>query len=311
MVSSAATGENTINNTFPESSKAHNTRRAYNADWKDFSGWCEQYGFAPVPAAADTLCLYLADRSASCKVATLQRRLSTINRMHELADAASPTKSEMVRAVWGRIRDSKTDSSGSKDPVDLEIIRKMVSVQPDNLLGARNRAMLLLGFAGGFRRSDLVNLNREDVEFLEEGIVVRIPDGKAAPSPGYRKLSIPHGQNPLSCPVHALTAWLEASSITTGPLFRAVNRHGQLQAGRLSDRAVALVVKEAATAAGLDGSRFGAHSLRVGLVMAAAAAGVRPEDIIEQTGHRSTRMIHRYSRRSQQERKNAAAQVGL
>ncbi|MDQ2730072.1 MAG: site-specific integrase [Armatimonadota bacterium] len=289
----------------------HNTRRAYDADWKDFSGWCEQYGFTPLPAAADVLCLYLAERSGACKVATLQRRLSTINRMHEQAGAPSPTKMEMVRAVWQRIRESRNESSEGKDAIDLDIIGKMVSVQPDNILGIRNRAILLLGFAGGFRRSDLMNLNWEDIAIKEESITVRIPDGRSAPASGFRELTISAGQHPATSAVRAVEAWLEASSIQSGALFRTINRQGLLQETRLSERAVALVVKEAATAAGLDGSRFGAHSLRLGLVMAAAAAGVSPEEIIEQTGHRSTRMIHRYARRSKQEPKNIASQVGL
>jgi integrase len=187
----------------------------------------------------------------------------------------------------------------------------MLATLPEGLLGTRDRALLLIGFAGAFRRSELVGLNVEDASFTGDGLVVTLPRSKTDQEGEGRKVGIPYGSNPATCPVRSLRAWIETAGITAGPLFRSVNRYGRVQPGRLSDKAVALIVKRYAQASGRDARTFSGHSLRVGLVTAAAMAGASERAIMNQTGHRSTVMVRRYIRDASLFRDNAAARAGL
>lgn len=186
-------------------------------------------------------------------------------------------------------------------------ILETVPQEPDSLLGVHDRALLLIGFTGAFRRSELVDLDVEHVQDIKKGLVITLERSKTDQDGQGRKVAIPCGSNPDTCPVRAFQAWLEASGIRQGALFRSVNRHSQLQDGRLSDKAVALVVKRCAEAAGLDASNYSGHSLRVGLGTSAAAAGVSKRAIMAQTGHKSVSMVRRYIREGSLFRRNAAA----
>ncbi len=190
-------------------------------------------------------------------------------------------------------------------------LRRLLEVTPDDpLAGLRDRAMLLIGFAGGFRRSELVALDIEDVRESEEGLRAQVRRSKSDQEGQGREVGIPRGQHPHTCPVRALRAWREAAGIFDGPLFRPVNRHDQVASGRLTDKGVARVVKRAATRAGMDAGAYARHSLRAGL--ATAAAGGAPERaIMRQTGHRSLDMVRRYIRAGSLFQENAAAYVGL
>ena len=187
----------------------------------------------------------------------------------------------------------------------------MMANLPDRLLGVRDRALLLVGFAGAFRRSELVSLNVRDLKFTNDGLTVTLRRSKTDQEGSGRKVGIPYGSSPETCPVRSLRAWLEASGIESGPVFRPINRHGQIRPSRLSDRAVALIVKRAAEAAGKDPAEFAGHSLRSGLATAAAIGGASERAIMKQTGHRSTAMVRRYIRDGSLFRENAAARVGL
>lgn len=292
--------------------KAANTVRAYRTDWQDFTAWCQGQDLQPLPAAPASVALYLtALAAAGRKASTIQRRMSAISQAHKAAGHESPTGSAAVRAVWAGIRRAKGTAQQGKAPTVTADLRAMVSTLPDTLLGARDRALLLLGFAGAFRRSELVALDVSDVEFTRDGLVVIIRRSKTDQEGQGRKVGIPYGSRPDTCPVRAVQEWFAAAGITGGALFRSVNRHGRLQPGRLSDKAVALVVKRAAAAAGLDPARYAGHSLRAGLATAAAAAGVSERAIMAQTGHRSLSMVRRYIRDGSLFRENAAAEVGL
>jgi len=150
-----------------------------------------------------------------------------------------------------------------------------------------------------------------DVTTTRDGLVVNLRRSKTDQEGEGRRVGIPYGSRPATCPVRAVQDWLAASRLRAGPLFRGVNRHGQVRATRLSDRAVALVVKRAAEAAGLDPARYAGHSLRAGLATAAAAAGVSERAIMAQTGHKSLPMVRRYIREGSLFNDNAAAEVGL
>jgi integrase len=267
-----------------------------------------------LPAAPGTVALYfsaLADRGRA--VATLARRLASIAKGHQAAGFESPAsmKHAAVAEVWQGIRRVKGTAQRAKAPAMTEEIRAMVNAAPDTLLGRRDRAILLVGFAGAFRRSELVALDREDVEFGRDGVVITLRRSKTDQEGHGRRVGIPYGSHAATCPVRALQSWLEAAPVTSGPIFRAINRHGQLRSSRLTAQSIALVVKRHAEATGLDPTKFAAHSLRAGLATAAAAGGASERSIMNQTGHRSTTMLRRYIRDGSLFRENAAARIGL
>lgn len=291
--------------------KADNTLRAYRADWREFSTWCLRNERTPLPASPETVVLYLTARAGVCRTSTLQRRLSAISQAHKAAGYETPTTAQAVRSVWAGIRRTHGTAQSGKEPVQTAELRLMLAALPPNVKGIRDRALLLVGFAGAFRRAELVALDVADVEFNGDGLVVTLRRSKTDQEGTGRKVGIPYGSNPSTCPVRSLKAWLEASCITEGALFRPINRHMQLQSGRLSDKAVALVVKQAAEGAGLDPARYAGHSLRAGLATSAAAAGASERSIMAQTGHKSVNMVRRYIRDGSLFRENAAAKVGL
>lgn len=294
-----------------EKSKAENTRRAYRADWADFEAWCAKYRQASMPASPDTVAYYLADRSQRLKTSSLQRRLATIAEAHRAAGFESPNKHPQVRLVWAGIRREKGTAQAHMKPALTKHIRAMVSHLPDSLLGARDRALLLLEFAGAMRRSDLVGLDVTDLALADEGLVVNVRRGKTDQFGAGRKIGIPRGAHPETCPVRAVQTWFELSGVAEGALFRAVNKHGHVSAARLSDRAVADVVKRTLEAAGKSSRRFAGHSLRAGLITQAAMAGVSERAIQDQSGHKSLLVMRRYIRDGSLFRENAAAKVGL
>ncbi|MFN3652635.1 MAG: site-specific integrase [Armatimonadota bacterium] len=291
--------------------RAENTVRAYRSDWRDWCAWCDARSCSPLPADPETVALYLTERIETAKVSTLQRRLCAISQAHQLAGHPSPTKHPIVRAVWAGIRRVHGTAQAGKAPTLTEDLRRMVETLGSDLAGVRDRALLLVGFAGAFRRSELVSLDREDVTVTRSGLVLHLRRSKTDQEGQGSKKGIPHGSAAPTCPVRSLQAWMRMAGIESGPLFRGVTRHGQLQPGRLSDRAVALVVKRAAAAAGLDPDLYSGHSLRAGLATSAAAAGASERAIMAQTGHKSVQMVRRYIRDGSLFRENAAGQVGL
>jgi integrase len=294
-----------------EKSKAENTRRAYRADWQDFTAWCEKYRRSALPASPDTVAYYLADRSQKLKTSTLQRRLATIAEAHRTAGHDLPTRHAQVKLVWAGIRREKGTAQAHMKPVLTKHIRLMVTHLPKSLLGVRDRALILLGFAGALRRSELVGLDVTDLAIGDEGLVVVIRKSKTDQGGEGRKIGIPFGRYEETCPVRAVQAWLEQSGIGAGPVFRSVNKHGHVMEGRLSDKAVAEVVKRSLVAAGKSARRFAGHSLRAGLITQAAMAGVSERAIQDQSGHKSLTVMRRYIRDGSLFRENAAAKVGL
>jgi site-specific recombinase XerD len=296
---------------FAKQSKAGNTIKAYRSDWFHFEAWCKTHGQISLPATPETVALYVADLSATHKPGTLTRRLSAISQAHQIAELESPTAAAKVRLVMAGIRRNKGTAQTAKTPVLVDDLRRMISSLSANLLGVRNRALLLIGFSGAFRRSELVALDVSDVTFTREGLVVTIRHSKTDQESEGRKIGIPYGSNPATCPIRSLQEWLERSGISDGPLFRPINRHGKMAAIRLSGAAVSDVVKRYVEAAGLDASEFAGHSLRSGLATSAAMAGASERSIMDQTGHRSLNMVRRYIRDGNLFRNNPVAVLGL
>jgi integrase len=255
----------------------------------------------------------VSDRPGSdLKVATLAKRVAALSQAHQFAGHPSPTHDILVRTVLSGIRRSKGTAQVGKRPILTEDLRQLVACLPNSLAGRRDRALLLLGFAGGFRRSEMVGLNLDDLRFTADGLVVLVRRSKTDQEGQGREVGIPFGSTPATCPVRAVRSWLtDLETEGAGPLFRPVGRHGHLFATRVTDRAVALVVKKWARAAGLETTGLAGHSLRSGLATSAAAAGVTERAIMAQTGHRSLTTLRKYIRSGSLFLENAAAKVGL
>jgi site-specific recombinase XerD len=292
-------------------SKADNTLRGYRADWKEFCGWCEARGLCALPAGPEAVAGYVAECAGHLKVGSVQRRINAIAEAHKAIGLESPTHHAMVMNTMKGIRRRKGTALAQKTPALTDDIRAMVDAADAGLIGARDRALILLGFAGAFRRSELVNLNVDDCSFGKDGLTVTLCRSKTDPIGVGRKIGIPYGANPDTCPVRVLQSWIEQASITSGPLFRSINRHGRVQAGRLAPIAVARVVKKLVERAGLDASKYAGHSLRAGHATSAAIAGASERSIMNQTGHRSVQMVRRYIRDGNLFRENSAGKLGL
>lgn len=295
-----------------QQAKAPNTQGAYRSDLQDFMRWCDAQGVPAVPATAKVVAKYLTDLAdAGLKVATVQRRLTAINHAHEAVGLPVPTKNPKVRGVMSGIRRKLGTAQRCKQPLLTEDIRSMVMAMSDGLLDQRDRALVLLGFAGAFRRSELVALQVEDLTITREGAVLVLRRSKTDQAGHGFKKGIPWGRDPQTCPVTALKTWLASTGITQGPIFRPVDRHGNLQAGALSDKAVARAVKRWAKRVGLDPDQVAGHSLRAGCATQAAIGGASERVIMNQTGHTSITTVRRYIRDGSLFRDNAADRLGL
>lgn len=274
-------------------SLASNTRTAYQNDIAHFM----QCG-GVIPATPESIAAYLAMIAQTLSVATLTRRVVAIGRAHSTQGLISPTKSELVTATLRGIR--RINGSAQRQVAPLLKTDMMHMVQGlTGMKGARDKALLLTGFAGAFRRSELVSLQVEDVRFVHEGTVIRLRRGKTDQNGLGRDVAIPYVKG-RHCPVRALQAWLTRSGIVTGALFRRINRYDHVMAQGLTPQSVALIIKQRAAVIGLDPTIYSGHSLRAGLVTEATSSGVISWKIRQQTGHKSDAMLQRYIRDSQQ-----------
>jgi integrase len=298
---------------FAAASKADETRRAYAREWQTFVAWCSTKGCAFLPAEPATLAAYLAalaDGSASRrprKPAGIDLALAAVTGAHKAAGFPSPREAAEVRAVRAGIRRTLGTAPRQVAPFLVGELRRALLELPDTTLGRRDRALLLVGWAGAFRRSALVSLDVADLVFDAEGVAVTVRRDKTDPEARGRLVALPFGSSAEVCPVRSLRAWLEVAGIAEGSVFRRVDRHGRVLPERLSPEAVAIVVKRAAARITLDAAAFAGHSLRAGFATTAARAGRPDRDIMRQTGHRSRTMLDRYVREAEVWRDNPAA----
>lgn len=295
---------------FARRARSRATLRAYKTDWADFQTWCADHDLLALPATPETVAAYLAAQTEKHKASTIQRRLSAISQVHQVNALDTPTKTELVRSVLKGIRRTLGTAPVEKAALLASDIRGMVADLPDTTIGKRDRALLLLGFAGAFRRSELVSLDVEDLTFTPDGLIVLLRRSKTDQEGQGRKIGIPRLSHSDACPVNAVRDWLTASSIDSGPVFRPVLCGGRLQADRLSDHSVALVVKRRLPR-GKNVEKFAGHSLRSGFVTSAAAGGASVKAIMKQTGHRSLEMVMRYMREASLFKGNALGSTGL
>ena len=298
---------------FSRLARATNTSRGYRSDWQHFVNWCEAHGEPSLPSRPETVAAYLADNADRLKVATLQRRLASIGKKHRHEGHPSPASMShrVVGETWRGIRRANGIAPAAKAPLLAADLRRMSAAASAGIRGLRDRALLLLGFAGAFRRSELVGINIEDLDFRPEGLVILLRRSKTDQERVGRRVGVPVAADPQTCACRSVRRWIDAANLVTGPLFRPIEGCGRVGPRRLSDRAVALVVKKYAAVIGRNPAEVAGHSLRAGLVTSAAIAGVSETSIMAQTGHRSAAMVRRYVRVPSVFQDNAAAKVGL
>lgn len=275
-----------------QASLSENTRRAYSNDLAHFVHWGGR-----IPATPECVASYLAVHANQLSYATLSRRVVAIGKAHILRSFASPAHTGLVKATLHGIRRTNGSAQRRVAPALLHDVRSMVTGLR-GMKGMRDKALLLVGFAGALRRSELVSIRVENICLVKEGLIIRLLRGKTDQVGQGRDTPIPFMRGRY-CPVKAVKDWLAYSGITEGNLFRRVNRYGQVMAQGLSAQSVALIVKQRAESVGLDARHYSGHSLRAGLVTSAAKCGVSEWKICRQTGHKSEAVMQRYIRDGQ------------
>ncbi len=278
--------------------KAENTIKAYNSDWRDFLDWCEAHNAQSLPATPEIIVNYINDLADNAKANTVARRVIAISENHIAAGYDldnNPAKSNIVRAAVSAIKREKGTFQQGKMPILFETLHIIMdSMQGDSPTLIRDRALILLGFAGAFRRSELVAINVENLTFTLQGLIVFIPKAKSDQLGQGETVAIPFAPDRNICAVKAVKEWIDCMHLVSGPLFRPFKKNKQLRDMRLTGNAVAVIVKKYVKAAGFDHSQFAGHSLRRGFATSAAQHNVDVLGIMKQTRHKSEKMVHRY-----------------
>ena len=282
-----------------KNSKANNTLRAYQSDFRDFAAFCERNGFTSMPTQPKILSLYITYLSKTLKLSTLKRRIASISVIHKLKGHYLDTKNPIIMENLHGIKRTIGSRQRSKKPIlinDLKLIIK--AINKDKL---RDKALILIGFAGGFRRSELVNIDHEDIEFVPEGVKILIKRSKTDQSGEGVYKAIPYFDNKEFCPVLALKKYVEIKTI----------KNDERKVFKLSDKSVALIIKRYAQKAGLDASKYAGHSLRSGFATTAAEFGAEERNIMAMTGHKTTQMVRRYIQEANLFKNNALNKIKI
>jgi site-specific recombinase XerD len=280
---------------YARAEKADATRRAYRSDFQIFRTWCDEKGACPLPCPSEVVAGFLArEVRRGVKSATLARRLAAIRYAHKLAGHPSPTASEVVKVTLRGIKRTLRTIPKRKAPATADKIVAMAMSTGSGSKGRRDRALLLLGFAGAFRRSELVALDVSDLQFCDGGLRVKIRHSKTDQNGQGATIAIVPGM--FACPLKATHDWIDGARITSGPLFRPISKSGRVLRRRLSDRAVAEIVKGGAARIGLKAEEFSGHSLRAGFLTSAARRGASVFKMMEVSRHKSVETMQVYIR---------------
>ena len=284
-------------------SKSENTLRAYQSDYKDFSLFCSKSGFQAMPTQPKILALYITHLSSYSKYSTLKRRLASISILHKTKGYYIDTKHPIIiENLMGIKRVNGSNQKGKKPLLinDLKILINAIhqSNEKDNRK-IRDKALVLIGFSGGFRRSELVNIEYDDLEFVSEGVKIFVKRAKTDQSGEGMTKAIPYFDNEKFCPVIALKTWIEIFNLKKGKIFN------------ISDKSVALIIKKYASYAGLDSHRYAGHSLRSGFATSTAESGAEERNIMAMTGHKSTEMVRRYIKEANLFKNNALNSIKI
>ena len=291
----------TLNNL--KNSKSHNTLRAYESDYKDFSAFCAKNNFSSLPADPKILSLYLTNLSKTSKFSTLKRRIASISVIHKLKGHYVDTKHPIIMENLLGIKRRKGSNQKAKKPILINDLRAIIDVinqsNDKEIRKLRDKALILVGFAGGFRRSELVALDFEDVEFVREGVKIFVRRSKTDQSGEGMTKAIPSFDNAIYCPVVSLQNWI----------YELKNKKGKIFS--ISDKSVALIIKKYANLAGLDGSKYAGHSLRSGFATSTAESGAEERNIMAMTGHKTTQMVRRYIQEANLFKNNALNKIKI
>jgi integrase len=281
---------------YAQNEKSAATRAAYASDWRDFAAWCASRGATALPAHQGIVAAYLsALADGGRKSSTIGRRAAAIGYRHKIAGHEPPTGSEAVKAVLRGIRRTIGTARTGKAPATADLIGQMLALCPDNMIGKRDRALLCLGFAGAFRRSELCALDVADLTEVPDGLRILIRRSKGDQEGQGQEVAIPRGYKLRQ--VEAVQTWLAAAGITSGPVFRAVALGGRVSDAPLADNSAARIVKRYARRVGLDPASYAGHSLRSGFLTSAAESGASIWKLSEVSRHKSLDTLRGYVRR--------------
>jgi integrase len=284
---------------FADAAQAENTRRAYRSGWRSFTAYCMTHGLSPLPATPQTVVLYATHLAQYAKLGTIRQRLAAIANMHEQSGLQPPVAHKMVRRVIQGIARTNGSAQTKKSAITLDLLRAMLlEIRGDDVKAKRDRAILLLGFAAALRRSELAALSVEDIQFERRGLRIVIRRSKTDQEAEGVEIAVPIVKNPTLCAVRAVRAWLDASGITAGRLFRSFTLARTMQDHPIDGRDVANLVKSLSARARLEGD-FSGHSLRAGFVTSAAEKQVPLDSIARTTRHKSLTVLTGYIRRAQ------------
>jgi len=293
-----------------QSSKANNTVRAYKSDFNDFSLFCVKNGLKSLPSDPKIVSLYLTYLSKKeVKMSTLKRRLVSIGVIHRLKGYYLDTKHpSIIENIMG-IKRRKGSIQKGKKPLLINNLKQIINViDEDNnqeIKKSRDRSILLIGFSGGFRRTELVSLDYDDLDFVTEGVKINLKRSKTDQFGEGSTKALPYFDNSKYCPVLSLKNWIKLTNIKSGPLFRRFAKGSKLTLNRLTDQTVALVIKKYLKLAGIESKNYSGHSLRSGFATSAAESGVEERSIMAMTGHKSTEMVRRYIKEANLFKNNA------
>ena len=305
--------EETLNNL--KSSKANNTLRAYKSDFKDFCGFCAKHGFHSLPTEPKVVSLYLTHLSKNSKISTLRRRLVSIGMVHKLKGHYLDTKHPIIIENLLGIKRVKGSYQKGKKPILINHLKSIINVideqKIDEIKKARDKALLLVGFAGGFRRTELISIDHEDLEFVTEGVKIIVKKSKTDQFGEGMTKGLPYFSNEKYCPVNNLKNFLELSNIKSGPIFRRFAKGSLLTNYRLTDQSVVLIIKGYLNLAGIENKNYSGHSLRSGFATVAAESGADERSIMTMTGHKTTQMVRRYIREANIFKNNALNKIKI
>ena len=308
--------EETLNNL--KNSKANNTIRAYKSDFRDFGGFCAKNGLKSLPADPKIVSLYMTYLSTKdAKMSTLRRRLVSIGVIHRLKGHYLDMKHPIIIENLMGIKRKKGSYQKGKKPILINHLKLMIeAIDKDTsdetgIRKLRDKTIILLGFAGGFRRIELISIDFEDLEFVSEGVKIFIRKSKTDQFGEGMIKGLPYFTNQKYCPVWHLKKWLEISEIKSGPIFRRFSKGLNLGNNRLTDQSVALFLKKHLSNAGIENKNYSGHSLRSGFATVTAESGADERSIMAMTGHKTTQMVRRYIKEANLFKNNALNKIKL
>ncbi len=305
--------EATLNNL--KNSKANNTLRAYKSDFKDFGAFCAKHGLNSLPTEPKIVSLYLTHLSKNAKISTLRRRLVSINMVHKLKGHYLDTKHPIIVENLMGIRRAIGSIQKGKKPILINHLKLIINIINEQKTGEikklRDKSLILIGFGGGFRRTELISIDHEDLEFAPEGLKITIKRSKTDQYGEGMIKGLPYFNNETYCPIMNLKKWLKISKIKSGPIFRRFSKGSLLTDKRLTDQSVVLLIKQYLNLAGIENKNFAGHSLRSGFATVAAEFGADERSIMAMTGHKTTEMVRRYIRETNIFKNNALNKIKI